>query len=317
MEVLRRFLETLKEEEESLDNLTFDELSQLWKKSAPNSEFRKRIDRKLFLIISQKIEGDYDSIVDFFEDLVSLSVSLSPDSKNESLVLRRMRELLKEEKREELLLEYYFKLSSFSKGSYFILLKIKEIWSKKRSCELIALRSDLKDQSLVGHLDQIILDKLPNDLRRNNSASELLKILSLLPYNSRIKDMVEERLVSIFESNFLFSVFSFEKLYIYWKSFSNKSKGQKILFNAIKNDVEGNSLEKLYKKLSLVDVYDVQIRNLLLNDLVVKIYNLEKKNKEYQVFLDILYQDIRDKSIPQELLPIITEKVKTFLETGA
>jgi len=42
----------------------------------------------------------------------------------------------------------------------------------------------------------------------------------------------------------------------------------------------------------------------------------EDKN-DYKFFVNIVYNDITEKDIPQDLLPIVIEKVKTILKEGA
>ena len=102
------------------------------------------------------------------------------------------------------------------------------------------------------------------------------------------------------------------------ENFSNRSKGRSILLQAIKENIYNDNLEKLYKKLIQVEIYDSDVRNLILNKLMVKIRHMTFEDKnDYKFFVNIVYNDITEKDIPQDLLPIVIEKVKTILKEGA
>lgn len=319
--IFKSFLLSLVAEEKDLNSLNFEELSEILKKTSPGSDYRKRVDKKLFPIISKILEKDFYCIEEFFIELVIVLDSISPDSKNEFLVLRRLREVLKDIKEEGVLIKYYSNLLNFPKGARILLLKIRDIWSKKDPYDLIEIKSGIRERTLNKLLEELILEKLPSRLKMESSSNELLRILSLLPFSSRIKSMVEERLEFIFENKenrFFFSIFSFDQLYLYWKNFSNRSKGRSILLQAIKENIYNDNLEKLYKKLIQVEIYDSDVRNLILNKLMVKIRHMTFEDKnDYKFFVNIVYNDITEKDIPQDLLPIVIEKVKTILKEGA
>ncbi len=316
--IFLNFLNNLKNEEQNLEDIKnlFD-LMNVWESSAPFTQFREKIDKKILELLPAFL-ADLPTKLEFFLPEISEIIrAITPDSENENLVLQKIQSILQkaEEKDWAILIVFYQKWSNFKKGQDLLFEKIKSILEVKSAGELIEFRCKNEyNKPIVSLVDKILADNLPKILPRTSSVSFLCSFLEKFYYECKPKRLIEERLVEIFKNNFLFSVFSFEELYKYWKSFSNRSEGQKILLKAIDVEIESmKSLSPLFKNMNLVDRIDIAVRKLFyqrISDLTLKI---GRGSADYDFFLKIISEDIEKRNLPEELIEVFKKKAEEFL----
>jgi hypothetical protein len=316
--ILLNFLNSLKNEEQNLDEInSFSELEVIWKISCPNTDFRFKIDQKILKLLPDLLSNLSLKLELFFIEINKIIKIITPNSENEKLVLSKIREIVKgvEEKDLGVLIFYYGNWSDFKKGQQIIFEKIRNILETKSVGDLINYRSKNNwNKSIIILIDKILSENLPKILPQITSASVLLSLLKEFDYVCMPKNLIEERLVEIFKNNFLFSVFSFEQLYDYWKLFSNKSQGQIILRKAIIEDTEGVSdLSVLFKRMKVVDKIDASIRKIFYEKVINLVSTLKKNEINYKIFLEIILADIKKRNIPEELIPIFKKRAKEIL----
>ncbi len=316
--IFLNFLNNLKNEEQNLEDIKnlFD-LMNVWESSAPFTQFREKIDKKILELLPAFL-ADLPTKLEFFLPEISEIIrAIIPDSENENLVLQKIQSILQkaEEKDWAILIVYYEKWSKFKKGQDLLFKKIKSILEVKNTGELIEFRCKNEyNKPIVSLVDKILADNLPKILPRISSVSFLCSFLEKFYYECKPKKLIEERLVEIFKNNFLFSVFSFEDLYKYWKSFSNKSEGQRILTGAIIVEIEDmEDLSTLFRKMNIIDKIDVSIRKVFykrISDLILK---LKKGGSDYNFFLKIILEDVEKRNLPEELILPFKKKAEEFL----
>lgn len=316
--IFLNFLNNLKNEEQNLEDIKnlFD-LMNVWESSAPFTQFREKIDKKILELLPAFL-ADLPTKLEFFLPEISEIIrAITPDSENENLVLQKIQSILQkaEEKDWAILIVFYQKWSNFKKGQDLLFEKIKSILEVKSAGELIEFRCKNEyNKPIVSLVDKILADNLPKILPRTSSVSFLCSFLEKFYYECKPKRLIEERLVEIFKNNFLFSVFSFEELYKYWKLFSNRSEGQKILLKAIDVEIESmKSLSPLFKNMNLVDRIDIAVRKLFyqrISDLTLKI---GRGSADYDFFLKIISEDIEKRNLPEELIEVFKKKAEEFL----
>lgn len=316
--IIINFLKNLDKENkdlESIDNLF--ELGEIWKTSSPYTDFRKKIDKRMAKLMPGVLSNMAEELELFFCEIDEIIPIISPNSESEKMLLNKIEKTINsaEEKDWGVLFAYYVRWTNFPKERELVYLKIKIILELKNFQELISFRSKNNwSDSILNLIDQILLNSLPKILERINSPLFLLNLLKEFHYNCPVKDLVEKRLVEIFQDKFIFSVFPFEDLYHYWKLFSNKSQGQRLLKMAISDSVDWMiSLSTLFEKMKEVDRIDFPIREIFYKKINILILNLKRKDSNYQVFFEIISEDIDKKIIPEELLPVFKKRAEFFL----
>ncbi|HOZ53387.1 MAG TPA: hypothetical protein PK142_01775 [bacterium] len=312
------FLNNLKKEEQDLKEINnFFDLAKIWETSSPFTDFRSKIDEKMFELLPAILDDLPSQLELFFIEIGGIINVITPDSENEKLILKKIESSVQsaEEKDLMILIIYYGKWSSFNKGQEIIFNKIKIIFELKSDEDLIKFRSKNEwSKPVIRLIDKILSDNLPKILPRITSVSLLFSFLENFYYESELKRLIEERLVEIFKNKFMFSIFSFEKLYAYRKLFSNKSEGQHILGDVIFVDIENmKSLAILFEKMNIVDKIDLPVRKIFYRKISDLVLRLKKNSPDYAVFLQIISEDIEKRNLPEELIPVFKKKTEEFL----
>lgn len=317
--IILNFLKNLKNEEQDLEGIdNFFDLAKIWETSSPFTDFRSKIDKKILILLPAILADLPIELELFLIEVDNIKKFITPDSEGEDLLLEKIRISIQavEEKDWAALIVYHGKWSIFKKGREIIFSRIKSILEIKSVEELINFRSKNEyNKSIVGLIDEILSDNLPKILPRITSVSLLCSFLKEFYYDCDPKTLIEERLVEIFKNEFsVFCILSFEKLYQYWKLFSNRSEGQKILLKAIDVEIESmKSLSPLFKNMNLVDRIDIAVRKLFyqrISDLTLKI---GRGSADYDFFLKIISEDIEKRNLPEELIEVFKKKAEEFL----
>lgn len=320
--ILINFLNSLKKENLDLENIKdFFELAEIWKITPPSSDFRKKINNKMAEALPEVLAKMPLELRYFFPEMDKVIKTITFGSKAQDLVLQKINQVVEGSKEDNLclLVSWYQNWASreSEREREILFIKIKNILEVKNIKELFEIRSlNNWSKDVVFLIDNILSDSLPMLLPRVTSATFLFSLLEKIDYTCKSKELIQERLVEILENKFLFSIFSFDDLYHFWKLFNNKSKGQFLFKRAIIEEIKNMNLSALFNLMSKVDKMDRDIVRLFYEKISKIIVNLKKDDSNYLVFLEIVKENIQKKSIPEELISIFKIKAEEILLEG-